>query len=133
MKNELIKNTYYLLSSGPEAWKALLPEPEKQWKSGYSAHSFASAWEGTKGFPPTFQAALHASGLNLELVFGFPEFQVELNDKAPGQNDLFLLARDEQSSIPLQLKEKLTNLLVMKLAFGTKTKAMVKKSDLISF
>ena len=39
-------------TTGPDDWKALLADPEKQWKTGYSARALAHAWECCEGFPP---------------------------------------------------------------------------------
>ena len=39
-------------TTGPEDWKIGLAEPEKQWKSGYSAKALAYSWEESGGIPP---------------------------------------------------------------------------------
>lgn len=38
-------------SKGAESWRELLADPEKHWREGCSAHTLATAWEGTRGFP----------------------------------------------------------------------------------
>jgi hypothetical protein len=91
-----------------ESWRLLLADPEKHWREGYSAKMLAEAWEKNKDFPPSFQAALKSSGLDLELVFGFPEFKVELdNAKRPSQNDLFLVARDIEGLYAISVEGKM--------------------------
>jgi hypothetical protein len=40
---------FYLPSKGPESWKELLAEPDKHWKTGYSARSIAYCWEEAHG------------------------------------------------------------------------------------
>ena len=34
-----------------EDWKAFLAEPDKQWKTGYSAKTLAHCWQDAAGFP----------------------------------------------------------------------------------
>jgi len=36
---------FYVPSKGLGFWKAFLAEPEKQWKTGYSARALAYCWE----------------------------------------------------------------------------------------
>lgn len=101
------KSPFYVPTKNPESWKAFLAEPEKQWKPGYSAHALAHAWEGAKGFPKSFSAALKSANLALEPVFAFPEFQVELDTgKAPSQNDLFVVARDKNRLYAIAVEGK---------------------------
>lgn len=40
-----------VFTSGPQDWQALLADPEKHWKSGYSARTLAHSWEAAEGFP----------------------------------------------------------------------------------
>ncbi len=90
-----------------ESWRLLLADPDKQWRDNYSAKMLAEAWEEKKDFPPSFKSALKMKELDLELVFGFPEFQVELNNaKAPSQNDLFLVARDSTKLYAISVEGK---------------------------
>jgi hypothetical protein len=39
-------NKMYLPTVGPQDWQKLLADPEKQWRTGYSARTIAYAWEG---------------------------------------------------------------------------------------
>jgi hypothetical protein len=36
-------------TTGPDDWKALLADPEKQWRVGYSARTLATCWEAAEG------------------------------------------------------------------------------------
>jgi len=88
----------YIPTSSPEDWRKFLAEPEKQWRSGYSAKELAECWESADGFPPEFQVLFSTSNnpaLNaLELLLAIPEYQVDLpGGRRPSQNDLFVLAR----------------------------------------
>lgn len=69
-------------TSGPASWKALLADPEKQWRTRYSARTLAHAWEAAEGFLPEVSAALantDAPALaGLEPLVAVPEFKVSL-------------------------------------------------------
>ena len=57
-------NKRYLPTVGPQDWQKLLADPEKQWRTGYSARTIAYAWEAAKGhFPPEVERIL-VIGLN---------------------------------------------------------------------
>ncbi|MDD4379102.1 MAG: hypothetical protein PHN83_04075 [Dysgonamonadaceae bacterium] len=85
----------YIPSKGPGSWKELLAQPEKQWKTGFSAKTMAYCWEDQNGFPKEFYKPLKDSGLNLDMLIAIPEYKVYLdNNKAPSQNDLFVLSKD---------------------------------------
>ena len=49
-------NKNYLPTVSPQDWQKLLGDPEKQWRTGDSAHSIANAWEA--------KASCVHSGLN---------------------------------------------------------------------
>ena len=91
-------NRIYIPTSSSDDWRKFLAEPEKQWRSGYSAKELAECWEHSDGFPLEFQK-LFSSSKNpavheLELLLGIPEYQVDLpGGRRPSQNDLFVLAR----------------------------------------
>lgn len=83
-------------TEGPETWRRFLADPEKQWKSGYSALSTAYSWEKADGLPPEIQAlfegaedpALHGATLALAI----PEYKVPLRGGTrPSQNDVCAL------------------------------------------
>ena len=44
-------NKIRIPATGPEDWKAFLAEPDKHWKSGYSARSLAYCWQEAGGIP----------------------------------------------------------------------------------
>lgn len=91
---------FFIPTTGPEAWQQLLAEPDRQWRSGYSARTLAHCWESADGFPPEVQKAFVCSGLpefgQLELLLAFPEHKVYMPpmNSHPSQNDLFVLGRD---------------------------------------
>ena len=86
----------YIPSAGPESWQQFLAEPEKQWKTGYSAKSLAHAWEEANGFPKEISGALADS--DIEALNGMtpllivPEHKVPLpGGRTESQNDVFVL------------------------------------------
>ena len=44
----------YKPTKGPTDWKAFLADPDKQWKTGFSAKSMAYAWEESDGVPEKY-------------------------------------------------------------------------------
>ncbi len=88
----------YVPTTGPEDWKRLLAEPEKQWRAGFSAKTLAQCWEQADGFPPEIEQLFRRSGVaafeRMDLILALPEYQVPLPGGArPSQNDLFVLAK----------------------------------------
>jgi hypothetical protein len=76
-------NKMYLPTVGPQDWQKLLADPEKQWRTGYSARTIAYAWEAAKGhFPPEVERIFPEAGDeragNLEILLEFPEWKVYL-------------------------------------------------------
>lgn len=97
----------YIPSKGPDSWKELLAQPEKQWKTGFSAKTMAYCWEDQNGFPKEFYKPLKDSGLNLDMLIAIPEYKVYLdNNKAPSQNDLFVLSKDSNGLAVIMIEGK---------------------------
>lgn len=92
---------FYLPTSGVEDWRKLLADPEKQWRTGYSARALAYAWETAGGFPPEIHNLFVQSGIpafqKMELLLAIPEHKVLLPPYSghPSQNDLFVLAKNQ--------------------------------------
>jgi hypothetical protein len=84
----LRRNKIYL---GPSAWQQFLAEPEKQWRTGYSAKTLAHCWEQSDGLPPEILAIFPDIA---ELLFALPEHRVPLlGGNRHCQNDIFALIR----------------------------------------
>lgn len=105
------KPKIYVPTTGVESWQALLADPEKHWKAGYSAKALACCWEEAKGFSPEIQALLASVpeyGLaDTELLMAFPEHKVPLPGGArESQTDLFALGKacDQLVSIAVEGK-----------------------------
>ena len=100
----------YIPTASPQDWQRFLTEPEKQWRSGYSARELAIAWEKANGFPSEFQAGFKkiadANLQNLEMLLAIPEYQVALpGGGRASQNDLFVLARTENQGLVAMMVE----------------------------
>jgi hypothetical protein len=83
-------------TDGPETWKQFLAEPEKHWKSGYSAMSTAHSWERAMGVPTEISALFRIASDEVlhdaSLALAIPEYQVSLaGGTRPSQNDVFAL------------------------------------------
>lgn len=86
----------FIPSNGPESWKALLSDPEKHWRTGYSAYSTAYSWEEAEGLPSEIENLFKKSDQgalqDASLAFAVPEYMVPLaGGSKPSQNDVFAL------------------------------------------
>jgi len=100
-----------LLTSGPDDWRKLLADPEKQWRSGYSASTLAHCWEATDRFPPEVSKALTQTNepllANLSPLIAVPEFKVPLpGGSHASQNDVFVLARSSAGTVCIMVEGK---------------------------
>ncbi len=98
-------------TSGPSDWQALLAEPLKHWRSGYSARTLAHCWEAADGFPSEVVAALRKSTdpalANLVPILAVPEFKVPLRGgERASQNDIFVLARSTSGPVSIMVEGK---------------------------
>lgn len=106
-------------TSGAEDWKALLADPEKQWKTGYSARTLAHCWEeAEEGLPREVSVALaNASDplvADIRPLLAVPEFKVPLpGGDRPSQNDIFVLARSTAGPVSIMVEGKVNE------SFGT--------------
>lgn len=98
-------------TSGPADWQALLADPAKHWRTGYSARTLAHSWEATEGFPPEVASSLANSTdpllAGLEPVLAVPEFKVPLpGGERASQNDIFVLARSQSGPVSIMVEGK---------------------------
>jgi hypothetical protein len=99
-----------LFSSGPEDWQALLADPAKHWKVGYSARTLAHSWEAANGFPVEVGLPFQTSEpplANLTPLLAIPEFKVPLpGGVRASQNDIFVLARSSSGPVTIMVEGK---------------------------
>ena len=81
-------NKIFIPANKPEDWKPLLAEPDKHWKTGYSAKALAYSWQEANGFP---------------------EYKVSLpGGSRPSQNDIFILAKGDNQLVSIMVEGKVS-------------------------
>ena len=89
---------------GPEDWRALLAEPDRQWREGYSAMCVALSWERAGGLPREVAAVL---GPGAEALLAIPEHKVALPGRGyHSQCDVFALVRVAGQTVALTVEAK---------------------------
>jgi hypothetical protein len=104
---------FYLPADSAGDWQALLAEPQKHWRTGYSAKSLAYSWTEANGFPPEvarlFDESGHPELCDLEFLLGFPEHEVPLpGGRRASQNDIFVLARGAAGLVSIAVEGKVS-------------------------
>ncbi|MBA7493472.1 hypothetical protein ES702_04031 [subsurface metagenome] len=98
-------------ATSPEDWKGFLAEPDKHWRSGYSARALAHCWQEADGIPPDVLSVLsQAPSLKgLETIFAIPEYQVSLpGGSRPSQNDVWVLAKANHGLVSIAVEGKVS-------------------------
>lgn len=101
----------YIPTRGPDDWRQLLAEPDRQWKAGCSAKELAYCWEMAEGFPAEVEAVLRSqpSFASLEILFAAPEYEVPLpGGSRPSQNDIFVLAKGSGGLVVIMVEGKVS-------------------------
>ena len=72
----------YVPSGGSLAWRDFLADPDKQWKTGYSAKALAESWEAQNGLPEEVESLIRSvpryTKEKMELLVALPEWEVAL-------------------------------------------------------
>jgi hypothetical protein len=92
-------------------WQRFLAEPEKHWRTGYSAKSFAHCWQAARGFPPSvrrvFKQSPHPLFHDIEMLLGIPERAVPLPGRGKSSfSDLFVLAKSGGDLVSITVEGK---------------------------
>lgn len=98
-------------TSGPKDWQALLADPIKHWKTGFSARTLAHSWEAVAGFPSEvgvpFAQTADPLLADLTPLIAVPEFKVPLpGGVRASQNDIFVLARSLAGPVSIMVEGK---------------------------
>jgi hypothetical protein len=106
-------NRIYVPATKLEDWQALLAEPEKHWRTGYSAKALARCWMEADGFPASVRETFASSGIKMledvEMLLAIPEHKVPLPGGGhPSQNDLFVLAKGGGDLIAIMVEGKVS-------------------------
>lgn len=104
---------FYIPANRPEDWRPLLAEPDKHWKTGYSAKALAYCWQEANDFPRSVKRVFKNSGIELfqdiEMLMAFPEYKVPLpGGRRASQNDIFVLARGNNQLISIMVEGKVS-------------------------
>jgi len=89
----------YVPITSPDQWKMLLAEPDKQWRTGFSARTIAHSWLAAEGLPVEVSSLPASSGIqalsSVDPLLIIPEHQVHLLPTSghPSQNDVFVLGK----------------------------------------
>jgi hypothetical protein len=104
---------FFVPTSGPEDWRKFLAQPDRHWRTGYSAKTLAYCWEEADGFPDSVKQVFLQCGINypllnkIEFLLGFPEYQVPLpGGRRASQSDIFVLARSQGRLITVAVEGK---------------------------
>jgi hypothetical protein len=94
----------FIPTTSADDWKKFLAEPDKQWRTGFSAKALAHCWEQADGFPAEIITVFSQSGISsfrkIELLLAFPEYQVSLpGGRRPSQNDLLVVAKGSDGQL----------------------------------
>lgn len=96
----------------PEDWRPLLAEPDKHWRTAYSAKTLAYCWQNTDDFPLEIKRVFRDSGIptfeGIKMLLAFPEYKVPLKPyrSHPSQNDIFILAKGDNQLISITVEGK---------------------------
>jgi hypothetical protein len=98
----------YRPSNGPSDWRALLAEPERQWREGFSAMALASCWESASGLPCEIADMFAEQDAGAELLLALIEHKVPLPGSSRGesQSDLFALIRAGDKTLAATIEGK---------------------------
>ena len=99
-------------TESPEDWKAFLADPDKQWRTGFSARTLAYCCEEADGFPESVQSVFSESGAPfnaLEPLIVIPEHKVPLpGGSRPSQNDIWILAKAYDDLVSIAVEGKVS-------------------------
>jgi hypothetical protein len=88
----------------PSDWKALLGDPDRHWRAGYSAMATASSWLAAEGLPPEIKVVF---GPAADLLLAIPEHRVPMPGRgADSQCDVFALVRSEGQTHAVAIEAK---------------------------
>jgi uncharacterized protein DUF6946 len=95
----------------PDDWQRLLAEPDKHWRSGYSAKALAHCWQSARDFPPSVRTVFTSSPFELfhgiTMLLGIPEHRVPLPGRGKAsQTDLFVLAKSGDDLVSITVEGK---------------------------
>lgn len=100
----------FLPTKSAEDWRALLADPDKHWRTGYSARTAAEHWEKSPDLPPEIDAVFQGASLGpAELLVAFPEWKTPLpGGRRESQTDILALVRTSKGVFVAGIEAKVT-------------------------
>ncbi len=98
-------------TTSPEDWKMFLADPDKHWKTGYSARSMAHCWEEAGETPSDITRVLNTvPALNgFKTIFAIPEHKVSLpGGSRASQNDVWVLGEVKTGLVSVAVEGKVS-------------------------
>jgi hypothetical protein len=98
-------------ADSPDDWQRFLAEPEKQWKTSFSARSMAYCWQEADGIPTDVNAVLEQAPAfsGMETLLVIPEHKVPLpGGSRSSQNDAWVLARANGELVSIAVEGKVS-------------------------
>jgi len=98
-------------ASSPESWRPLLADPDKHWKTEFSAKTLANSWQASGGIPDEIINVLSQAPRlkGLECIFSIPEHKVPLpGGVRPSQNDVWVIAKSGKSLVSIAVEGKVS-------------------------
>ena len=90
----------------PEDWRALLGDPVKHWRDGYSAKETAYNWESADGLPAEIASLFDE---HAELLLAIPEHKVRMPARgADSQCDVLALVKSDGQLVVIAVEAKVS-------------------------
>jgi hypothetical protein len=101
----------FVPSQEAASWAAGLADPDKQWRTGFSAKTLAACWQDADDFPLAVRTVLGRAPYpvfhEIEMLLAVPEWKVPLpGGSRASQTDLFVLARAAQGLVAITVEGK---------------------------
>jgi hypothetical protein len=104
MHKHLTMARIYIPTKSANDWRALLAEPDKHWREGYSAMCAALCWEAASGLPEEIGMLF---GVDSELLLAIPEHKVPMPGRGrESQCDVFALLRQGDGLVSVAVEAK---------------------------
>lgn len=100
-------------TTSPDDWRQFLADPDKHWRTNYSAKALAHCWEDADGLPVEIQTALATApdGAFAQCTpyLAVPEFKIDLpGGDRPSQTDVLALGRATGGAFAIAVEGKVS-------------------------
>jgi hypothetical protein len=104
-------NPIFACTSTSEDWQQFLAEPERQWRTGFSARTLAHAWQTANGFPAEVESVVRTSTdlAGADPLIGIPEYRIPLpGGERASQSDILVLGRATAGAFAMVVEGKVS-------------------------